>query len=102
MFSFLFFPSKWRGVKGAPAAPVLRRFRPGLDYERSATSGAQLDAVLSFETTAPRRKRRLRLLGGAECYAEQDAGERTAEAAGLLAGANGVPCAPEVLLRRCS
>lgn len=29
-------------------------------------------------------------------YAEQDAGERTAEAAGVLAGAKGVPCAPEV------
>ena len=45
------------------------------------------------------RRRRLRSLGGAEVYAERDAGERTAEAAGLLAGANGVPCAPEVLLR---
>eukprot|EP00438_Fugacium_kawagutii_P023025 Skav229902 [mRNA] locus=scaffold2151:426328:503153:- [translate_table: standard] len=51
---------------GGAAAPVLRRFRPGLDYERSsAAAAAQLDAVPSFETAAARRKRRLRLLGGA-------------------------------------
>ena len=58
--------------------------------------------MLAFESlpgTVRARRRRLRSLGGAEVYAERDAGERTAEAAGLLAGANGVPCAPEVLLR---
>eukprot|EP00435_Cladocopium_sp_Y103_P038492 s1044_g10.t1 len=102
--AFLRYLGRLTAVKGtSDLAVCIRRFRPGLDYERpTCTAQAQLDVVLAFESlpgTVRARRRRLRTLGGAEVYAERDAGERTAEAAGLLAGANGVPCAPEVLLR---
>ncbi|CAK9018150.1 4-dihydroxylase TPA1 (Termination and polyadenylation protein 1) (uS12 prolyl 3 [Durusdinium trenchii] len=84
---FLAYLERLTGLtRTADGSVWIRRFRPG-DYERpTCADAAQLDVTLTLET----------LTAG---YAEQDAGERTAEAAGVLAGAKGVPCAPEVLLR---
>ena len=74
----------------------IRCFRPGVHYERpSCTSNAQLDVLLTFDTLGKRRKGRRSRLGGADVYAEKDAGERCAEAAGVLNGPEAVPNAPE-------
>ena len=107
--AFVRYIERLTGLRGLGClAGWIRRFRPGLDYERpTCATKAQLDVVLSFETSLatvntslrPSRRSRWKDLGGAVLYSEKDAGQRTAEAAGLLAGPDGVPCAAPVFLR---
>ena len=97
------------GVTQASAATLrVRRFRPGLDFQRPANSAqCQLDVILCFEAATPslrRPKRRFRAqlqaLGGADGYVEgTEAYKRTAEAAGILAGPAGIPAPLPALLR---
>lgn len=83
-------------TKTSPSNLWIRCFRPGVHYERpSCTSNAQLDVLLTFDTLGKRRKGHRARLGGADVYAEKDAGERCAEAAGVLNGPEAVPNAPE-------
>ena len=73
----------------------IRCFRPGVDYERpSCTSNAQLDVLLTFDTLGQPKGHRRRY-GGADVYSDKDAGERSAEAAGVLNGPEAIPNAPE-------
>ena len=99
------------GVKRTGSASLqIRRFRPGLDFQRpTSTARSQLDVLLGFEVASAsaddgrvrRRRARKQLLamGGADGYVEGEAHLRTAEAAGILAGPAGIPAPVPVLLR---
>ena len=83
----------------SPSHLWIRCFRPGVHYERpSCTSNAQLDVLLTFDTLGKRRKGRRSRLGGADVYAEKDAGERCAEAAGVFERARGSAQCPGGLI----